>query len=75
MVVSYDCAGMERSLDVERSLSSHVRIRVTGNTGLGQALLLKLLFSWLLGPLGNIGIYGYFLEGVFMFQFLLDFKF
>lgn len=41
--------------------------------GLAMAMLLRLL-SWLLGPLGNIGIYGYFLEGVFMFQFLLDFK-
>lgn len=45
-----------------------------GAQGLAVAGLLGLL-SWLLGPLGNIGIYGYFLEGVRMFQCLLDFKF
>lgn len=53
------------------SFSLSIGIRMT--QGLAMAMLLRLL-SWLLGPLGNIGIYGYFLEGVFMFQFLLDFK-
>lgn len=53
------------------SFSLSIEIRMT--QGLAMAMLLRLL-SWLLGPLGNIGIYGYFLEGVFMFQFLLDFK-
>lgn len=67
--VSCCCPGMERSLDVER-----IGMRMTGRQGVAVAVLLRLLF-WLAGPVGNIGIYGYFLEGVRVFQCLLDFKF
>lgn len=51
-----------------------VRIRMTENRGLERATPVRLLFPWLPGTLGNIGVFGYFLPGVLMSPFHLNCK-